>query len=97
VPWQLGLMAANMAPRCTARAKSTGQRCRMPAVKGKRVCRLHGGAKGSGAPRGNRNALKHGQYTTEAIMERRGINDLIRQFRNELGEFQKMDFDGIED
>jgi uncharacterized protein YjcR len=28
---------------------------------------MHGGAPGSGAPRGNKNALKHGVYTREAI------------------------------
>ena len=27
---------------------------------------MHGGAKGSGAPRGNQNALKHGLTTAEA-------------------------------
>jgi hypothetical protein len=27
---------------------------------------MHGGAPGSGAPRGNKNALKHGRYTREA-------------------------------
>lgn len=29
--------------RCAAKCKSTQERCRAPAVKGKRVCRLHGG------------------------------------------------------
>jgi len=32
---------------------------------------MHGGAPGSGAPRGNKNALKHGAYTREAIERRR--------------------------
>ena len=32
---------------------------------------MHGGAPGSGAPRGNKNALKNGFYTREAIAERR--------------------------
>ena len=27
---------------------------------------MHGGAPGSGAPPGNKNALKHGQYTRDA-------------------------------
>jgi hypothetical protein len=30
---------------------------------------MHGGTPGSGAPRGNKNALKHGRYTREAIEE----------------------------
>ena len=32
--------------------------CCSPAVSGKNRCRMHGGAPGSGAPRGNTNALK---------------------------------------
>ena len=42
---------------------------------------MHGGAPGSGAPRGNQNALKHGMYTREAIEERRQLQDLMRQLR----------------
>lgn len=30
------------APRCHAKAKSTGERCKCPAVRGWRVCRVHG-------------------------------------------------------
>ena len=42
---------------------------------------MHGGALGSGAPRGNKNALKHGRYTREAMEERAHIRDLVRQAR----------------
>lgn len=42
---------------------------------------MHGGAEGSGAPIGNRNALKHGHYTAAALAERRVMRDLIRQCR----------------
>jgi hypothetical protein len=42
---------------------------------------MHGGAKGSGAQTGNRNALKHGHYTAEAVAERREVRDLIRRAR----------------
>lgn len=42
---------------------------------------MHGGAEGSGAPVGNRNAWKHGRYTAEALAERRVMRDLIRQCR----------------
>jgi uncharacterized protein YjcR len=42
---------------------------------------MHGGALGSGAPRGNKNALKHGLYTREAIEERRHLRSLMRQSR----------------
>ena len=40
---------------------------------------MHGGAPGSGAPRGNKNALKHGMYTREKIQERRRLMALMRQ------------------
>jgi hypothetical protein len=42
---------------------------------------LRGGAPGSGAPRGNKNALKHGRYTREAIEGRRQLRELMRQSR----------------
>ena len=47
------------APRCHARTRS-GAACRSPAVRGKKRCRMHGGAAGSGAPKGNSNAMRHG-------------------------------------
>jgi glucans biosynthesis protein len=37
---------------------------------------MHGGAPGSGAPLGNRNALKHGLTTREAKEMRRMIREL---------------------
>lgn len=40
---------------------------------------MHGGAPGSGAPRGNKNALKFGLYTREAIAEHKRLRDLMRQ------------------
>ena len=67
-------------PRCGAKTCS-GKPCKSPAVSGKKRCRMHGGAEGSGAPRGNRNALKHGLYTREAIAERKQVRLLIRQSR----------------
>jgi glucans biosynthesis protein len=42
---------------------------------------MHGGAAGSGAPLGNKNALKHGQYTREAVEERQAVQTLLRQSR----------------
>jgi uncharacterized protein YjcR len=39
---------------------------------------MHGGAKGSGAPRGNRNALKHGAFTKEAIKRRVNLRQQIQ-------------------
>jgi hypothetical protein len=66
--------------RCGARTRSGGS-CRSPAVGGKKRCRMHGGSPGSGAPLGNRNALKHGHYTREKRAERRRISELLQQSR----------------
>jgi hypothetical protein len=41
---------------------------------------MHGGLS-PGAPKGNKNALKHGRYTAEAIARRKEIAELIRQVR----------------
>jgi hypothetical protein len=45
---------------------------------------MHGGAPGSGAPRGNKNALKDGLYTREAIAEHKRIRELVGQSRKLL-------------
>ena len=66
--------------RCGAKTRS-GAPCRSPAVLGRSRCRMHGGAAGSGAPRGNQNALRHGLYTRKAIEERQQVQDLLRQSR----------------
>jgi hypothetical protein len=42
---------------------------------------MHGGALGSGAPKGNKNALKHGLYTRAAKAQRRQLQALIQQSR----------------
>jgi hypothetical protein len=43
---------------------------------------MHGGAPGSGATSGNRNALKHGRYSAESIMLRRHIRHLLCSTRD---------------
>jgi len=73
--------------RCGAKTRS-GKPCRSPAVSGKRRCRMHGGAPGSGAPRGNKNALKHGRYTRKAMEERRQLQGLLRQSRKLIQEIE---------
>ena len=40
--------------RCGAKTRS-GQPCKNPIVTGRKRCRMHGGAKGSGAPSGSAN------------------------------------------
>jgi uncharacterized protein YjcR len=78
----------NRALRCGARTRS-GKPCRSSATRGKRRCRMHGGAAGSGAPIGNKNAYRHGNYTAEAIAWKRGLAELIRQSRATVAELDK--------
>lgn len=82
-PRNTGPMCAS--PRCGARTRK-GTPCRAPAVTGKARCRMHGGAAGSGAPRGNRNALKHGQYTAEARAFEAHVREVLRRGREGLKE-----------
>jgi hypothetical protein len=46
---------------------------------------MHGGPS-TGAPKGNRNAWKHGWFTAEAIVRRREVADLLRAARVLLNE-----------
>jgi len=71
--------------RCGAKTRRATP-CQSPAIKGKKRCRMHGGAPGSGAPKGNQNALKHGRYTREAIAEHRALSQLLRESRRLLNE-----------
>jgi uncharacterized protein YjcR len=50
-----------------------------PVVLGKKRCRMHGGAKGSGAPKGNQNALKLGLYTKAWRAEKAEIRKQRRE------------------
>ena len=68
-------------PRCGAKTRS-GKSCMSPVVRGKARCRMHGGAAGSGAPRGNKNALKNGRSTRKSIEERRQLRALLRHARD---------------
>jgi len=70
-------------PRCGAKTRAGGL-CRSPAVAGKKRCRMHGGAPGSGAPKRNQNALKNGLFTQRAIEEREHVQVLLRQSRQLL-------------
>ena len=74
-------------PRCGAKARTSGA-CRSPALRGKQRCRMHGGAPGSGAPRSNQNARKHGLFTRDAIAERRQIQALLGEARKLLEEMR---------
>ena len=51
---------------------------------------MHGGAVGSGAPMGNKNALKHGMYTKQAIAERKALAKMMREFKSTLDKFEEV-------
>lgn len=73
-------------PKCQAHSKRTGLPCRAPAVKGWKVCRMHG-ARG-GAPQGPANGnWMHGGRSREVAEIRRIGTELARQAKGALGAF----------
>ena len=72
----------HQALRCRAKSKRSGLQCRAPAVRWSSVCRMHGA--GGGAPRGNRNAVKHGEFAAETIALKREIQALARMARETM-------------
>jgi hypothetical protein len=74
-------------PRCGAKTRAGGA-CRSPAVRGRKRCRMHGGAQGSGAPGANQNARKHGRFSRDAIAERLRIQALLGEARKLLEEMK---------
>lgn len=70
---------------CGARTRA-GTPCRAPAARGRRRCRMHGGAPGAGAPRGKGNALKHGWWSAAARAERQHAAALIEEAERALEE-----------
>ena len=62
-------LAIRLLPRCGAKNRA-GKPCQRAVARGKSRCTMHGGAPGSGAPRGERNGnYRHGRFTYEAIDE----------------------------
>jgi hypothetical protein len=87
------------APRCLARTRK-GTPCKAPAMKNGR-CKLHGGkSTGPKTPEGIENIrkahLKHGEYTIEAVTERREFRALLGMLRSSIketeGEAHKVSF-----
>jgi hypothetical protein len=72
---------AHAAPRCAAKSKRSGLQCQAPAMRGKRVCRIHGG-KSPGAPCGHLHGrYVHGRQTRDAQNAQKEVRDLIRTAR----------------
>jgi len=76
-PMSKATQAMNAAPRCGVLTRS-GNPCKGPAVGGRGRCRMHHGGKAKGAPRGNRNAWKHG-----------GFSFVMRTYRAQLSQLRK--------
>jgi hypothetical protein len=75
---------AHAAPRCHAKSKRNGLRCKGPAVRGKHVCRMHGAR--AGAPEGKANgSYRHGRRTQAAAASTLLIRELLRKSRSTLG------------
>jgi glucans biosynthesis protein len=75
--------AAAPGESCGAQMRD-GSPCPRPPVEGGRRCRSHGGAPGAGAPKGNRNALKHGRFTAKELAYGRRISEFIRESRETI-------------
>jgi hypothetical protein len=76
----------NAAPRCRANSKRSGFQCQAPAVRGKKVCRMHGAR--AGAPKGERNGnYRHGGYSNEVrelAAQARLLKKISREFLRAL-------------
>ncbi|MGN7614024.1 HGGxSTG domain-containing protein [Magnetococcales bacterium HHB-1] len=75
--------------RCGAKTRA-GTPCQRFPLKGKKRCRLHGGMS-PGAPKGNRNAWKHGYYSREAQEARRKISQLMREAQDTVEALQELE------
>jgi hypothetical protein len=64
--------------RCGARTRS-GEPCKSAPVTGRRRCRMHGGAEGSGGARNGN--FRHGRYTKEVAATRRWIREAVELLR----------------
>lgn len=73
------------APRCNAKSKRSQKGCLAPAMRGRKVCHMHGGK--GGAPRGERNGnFRHGLHTNELVALRREVANILSAARKHLRE-----------
>ncbi len=75
----------NVEIKCFARTRR-GTLCQTPRIIGKKRCRMHGGTS-DGAPKGNKNAFKHGRYSKVIIENRKRTMQLKREFKALLAQF----------
>ena len=77
----------HLSKRCKAHSKRTGLPCRSPAVRGWKVCRMHGARGGARIGRENGN-YRHGDQTPEAKAAMRGIRSLTKLCRRSITEIE---------
>ena len=76
-----GRLARRRVPEANPCCRVPKKPCGQPTMRGKRVCRLHGG-KGGGLKGEKNGAYRTGRYTAEAKAERRQMQMLIRGLRH---------------
>lgn len=74
------------APRCQARSKRSGQQCRKAAVRGKAVCKIHGGA--STGPKTPEGRQRCAEARTVHGRERRATRRVRAEKLRELRQLQ---------
>jgi hypothetical protein len=79
---QIAQLPMHLSPRCGAHGRTTGQPCGNGVMPDCR-CRMPGGRL-LGGPRGDKQALKHGRNSAEAIASRREVAALIGAMRSGL-------------
>ena len=75
-------------PRCQARSKRSGEQCRKTAMKGKKVCRSHGGA--STGPKTTAGRAKCAEVKTNHGRETRAIRASRGEKLQELRELEAL-------
>jgi glucans biosynthesis protein len=77
------LMPADPGP--SSKTKDNPLQRQSPVVRGRKRCRMHGGAHGSGAPSGKSNGnYRDGLHTAKAIAERRVVRAWLRSMRTQI-------------
>jgi hypothetical protein len=80
-PAETAPVPVSQVSRCGARTRSRYAMQVRP-VTGRRRCRMHGGADGSGAPKGPKDGnYKHGRYTEEMAATRRWLREATHMLR----------------
>jgi len=87
-PFILTLGGRIRCPRCQAKSKRTKRQCRSPAIRGKRVCRIHGGK--STGPRTQQGRNLCGAAKTLHGRETRAIRAKRQQALAELKAIERL-------